>query len=330
MILAPTHQLRWGLGLAAVAILIVAILAFVPDPFFRQQTLSTRFDDVEAVMPGGSVYFRGAEIGQVRSVALDPATRLFDVRLGVRRDWRPTACSFARISGSNPLAAPRIELVAIEPGATACPAAEAAAGCTPLTASGARRAITGCMRPPDLFETAAAAVNEAGAVAHMVNLMATRFGAGGGAGAASGFDLARVTQQSTAALAALSTIAQRLNTGFDPGHGDIALTIANVRRASGRAGEFDMASLNATLRQVQALVAQNQANVAGMLADTRATTAETRNLLETLSASLGQTSGNLATATGSLSALSERLSADPTFAIRGAKFADPPPPGSKP
>jgi hypothetical protein len=329
--MAPTadRQLHWGMATAALALSVILLLAFVPDPFFRDRSLVTRFDDVDSVEPGVAVYFRGAEIGSVRSVELDPATRLFDVDLAVRRDWRPSACSFARITGSNPLVPPRVELVALEIGANACPVARAAARCDALAPRAGTPAIDGCRRGPDLFAAATAAVGEAAAMARTANQMATQLAGLMASGGSGGGTLA-IARDSMATVAALRGISERLDASFVPGHGDVALTLANVRRASGRAGSFDVASLNATMREVQTMVAQNQANVAGLLAEGRTTTAETRTLLETMSTSLATTGANLARASDSMGALTERLAADPTYALHGSKFVDPPAPGSEP
>ncbi len=329
--MAPTadRQLHWGIATAITALVIILLLAFVPDPLFRQTLLATRFDDVESVAPGVAVYFRGAEIGAVRSVTLDPATRLFDVGLAVRRDWRPSACSFARITATNPLAPPRVELVALETDARACPAARVAASCDPLAPRRGVPAIEGCRRGPDLFAAAAAAVGEAAAVARTANQMATQLAGMMTAGGSGGGTLA-MARDSMATVAALRGISERLDAGLLPGHGDIALTLSNVRRASGQAGNFDVASLNATMREVQAMVAQNQANVTGLLAEGRTTTAETRTLLETISTSLATTSANLSRASDSMGRLTERMAADPSYALHGSKFVDPPAPGAKP
>ena len=89
------NSLWWGYATAAFALILVAVLALVPDPFFTQRVVAASFDDVEGVAAGAPVFFRGAQIGSVRSVSLDGPTRLFDVRLGVRREWHPSACSFA-------------------------------------------------------------------------------------------------------------------------------------------------------------------------------------------------------------------------------------------
>ena len=76
------------------------------------------------------------------------------------------------------------------------------------------------------------------------------------------------------------------------------------------------------------MIARNQETVAAMLADTRGATQQTRTMLEGLSASMVQASANLATVSDDLGTLTERLSGDPTFAIRGSRFADPPAPGA--
>ena len=134
----------------------------------------------------------------------------------------------------------------------------------------------------------------------------------------------------TAAVAALSGISRKLDASMTPGRGDVALTLANVRQLTGRAGQFDMASLNGTMRGVQTVVGNNQDNISGLLVESRATAAQTRAMLEQLTASLATTSANLARASDSMTALSERLAADPSSVVRGRKFEDPPAPGSKP
>ena len=113
-------QIRWGVGAAILAVALVAILALVPDPFFRQRVIATTLDDVEGVSPGVQVYFRGAPIGQVRSVELDGPSRTFAVHMGVAKDWRPSPCAFATVAAANPLTAPRIELVALETATAQC------------------------------------------------------------------------------------------------------------------------------------------------------------------------------------------------------------------
>lgn len=332
---AKQQQLRWGIVIALIAAVVIAVLAFVPDPLFRQRVMTTTFDDVTAILPGTPVFFRGAEIGAVRSVELDPPSRLFAVRLGVRRDWRPSACSFAEVVATNPLTTPRVELVAVEQPATRCPAARAAALCDRLASiappGGAPggAAIDGCRRAPDLLQSAAAAISETTAVARTANQMATRLAAMLSGPGSSTFDMAGIAHDSTAALAALSGVAQRLDSSMAP-RGDLALTLANVRRVTGSASRIDVANINGTLSEVRALVAQNQKSIAGILAEGSQTTGQARAMLEDLSASLNQTSANLARASDSAAALGERLAASPTYALHGRKFADPPAPGAAP
>ena len=87
---SPEVQIRWGLGTAALALAVLVALAFAPDPLFRQRVYVTSFDDVEQLVPGAPVYFQGAVVGAVRNFTLDPQTRIFRVRLGVERAWRPS------------------------------------------------------------------------------------------------------------------------------------------------------------------------------------------------------------------------------------------------
>lgn len=327
----PRTQIRWGIGAAILAVLVVAILALVPDPFFRQRVVATTFDDVEGVSPGVQVYFRGAPVGAVRSIALDGASRTFAVRLGIAREWRPSACSYATVSSANPFTAPRIELVALESGGAGCSAARVAHGCVTVPASGAEGGdrIAGCRRPDDLFDTATAAVAQAAQVATTANAMAQRLanmldGGGGTTGGASAVDMAQVARDATGTLAALNSLSGRIDQSFSPGRGDIAMTLANVRKAT---GDVDVASLNGILQETKMLVAQNQASIAGLLAEGHNSAGEVRKMLEGASASLVATSANLERTSASVGALTERLAGDPTYAIRGSKYADPPAPG---
>lgn len=333
----PNRQIRWGVGAALAAVALVAVLALVPDPLFRQRVIATTFDDVEGVAPGVQVYFRGAPVGAVRSIELDGASRTFAVRMGVERQWRPSPCAFATVSSANPFTAPRIELVALETGAPQCAGARRAYGCEPVSApvGAGQDILVGCRRAANLFETAAAAVGEAAAVARTANAMAQQLqamlqGDGSAGGAGSAVDMAQVARNATETLAALNSLSGQLDRSFTPGRGDIAVTLANVRKATGRASEVDIASLNGLLRETQALVAQNQQSIAGILAEGKSSASEMRMILEGASASLVATSANLERTSESIGNLSERLAADPTFAIRGQRYADPPPPGGKP
>lgn len=328
----PKSQIRWGIGTAVAAIAVVAILALVPDPFFRQQVYATTFDDVEGIGPGVKVYFQGAAVGEVRSVDLDPDSRTFAVRLGVQRAWKPSGCSYATIASANPFTAPRIELAALDTPAGRCATALAAAQCVPVARAGEGDAITGCRRPADLFQTAALAVGEAANVARTANQMAQRLqgmlqGSGGGTG--SPVDMAQVARDATGTLSALNSLSVQLDRSFTPGRGDLALTLANVRKATGRASEVDIAALNGILQETKALVAQNQGSIAGLLAEGKSSATEARVLLEGASASLVATSANLERTSSSLGALTERMAGDPTYAIRGQRYADPPAPGGK-
>lgn len=322
-------QIRWGVGAALLAVAVVAILALVPDPFFRQRVIATTLDDVDGVSPGVQVYFRGAPVGAVRSVDLNRQSRTFAVEMGIDRKWQPSACAFATVASANPLTAPRIELVALETAAAQCPAARRAYGCDPVPAGQDAAKLTGCRRPADLFETAALAIGEAANVARTANAMAQKLSGllqGDGAGTV---DMAQVARNATETLAALNSLSTQLDRSFTPGRGDIAVTLSHVRQASGRASEIDVAALNGILRETQALVSQNQASIAGILAEGKSSAGEVRTILEGASASLVATSANLERTSSSLGALSERLAGDPTFAIRGQRYADPPPPGGQ-
>ncbi len=326
-------QIRWGVAAALLALAVLVGLAVIPDPFFRQRVYATTFDDVEGVSPGVPVYFRGAVVGAVRSVDLRPEQRTFAVRLGVRRDWRPSACTHAAIAESNPLTTPQIALVALETGAPGCPAARTLARCDPLAPpTPGPRGVTGCKRGPDLFETAALAVAQAAEVATTANAMAIKVqgmmaGLGGGTGPGGlPIDVNRLAADVQLTLATLNQMSGRLNDTLTPGQGDVALTLANVRRTSDKAATLDVARLNQTLVELQDIVRANQANVSTLLTEGAAVSGESRALLETLNASMAATTTNLQRSSESLAALTERLEDDPTYAIRGQKFTDPPPP----
>jgi len=326
-------RIRWGFGTALAAILVVAVLALVPDPFFRYRVFATALDDVAGVGTGTPVFFRGAKVGEVRSVALDPATRTFAVRLNVLKAWRPSACSYISVASSNPFTAPRIDLVAVETQAALCRTALTAAGCEPLAAVPAQGVpLTGCRRSPDLIQTAAAAIGEAANVARTANQMAQRLqammqGTGGGGSAV---DMATIARNATGTLAALNSLSVQLDRNLAPGKGDIALTLANVRKMSGRASTIDITALNGILRETRLMVAQNQASIQGLLSQGNAGAGEARAMLQAASASLVSTSTNLERVSDNLGALTERVAADPTFVIRGQRYADPPAPGTKP
>ena len=337
----PRSQIRWGIGACITALLIVALLVFVPDPLFRYRTLTTTLDDVAGVQPGTKIFFRGASVGEVRAVELDPETRAFAVRLSVLKAWRPSACSYVTVAASNPFTAPRIDLAALAvtgpagtPPAGQCLQAMASHGCDPVSpvAGDQPGMITGCRRSPDLIQTATLAVTEAAEVANTANQMAQRLQVmlqGDGSSGGKSVDMATVARNATETLAALNSLSVQLDRSFTPGKGDIALTLGNVRQLTGRAAKLDIASANGLLRETNTLVAKNQASIAALLANGAGTTAQARDMLEGASASLVQTSANLARASANLNGLTERVAADPTFVIRGQRYADPPAPGAR-
>jgi hypothetical protein len=299
-------QIRWGLAAALLALAVVVVLAVVPDPFFRQTVYATTFDDVDAVIPGAPVYFRGAAVGSVRSIDLAPETRVFSVRLGVRRDWRPRPCTHAEIVESNPFTTPQIKLVALEVPPGACASARRAAACTVLAAPvEGVRGVAGCRRGPDLFETAAVAIAQAAEVATAANTMAVQVQgmmAKAGGGGPMPLDVNKLAADVTMMLATLNEMTGRLNSTLAPGRGDVALTLANVRRASGsaatlsdKAATIDVVRLNETLVELQDLVRQNQSNVGTLLSEGASLSVESRALLENVSASMNATTGQPAT-----------------------------------
>lgn len=327
-------QIRWGLGACLIALLAVLVLALVPDPLFRQHVYVTQLDDVAGIKPGADIGFRGATVGSVRSVELDPDSGQFDVVMGISRRWRPSPCSQIQVSAANPLTAPGINLVT-QPAKSGsdCALARQAIGCDPLAppAAGHARVLVGCKRQPDLLQAAAHAVEETARVAQTANEMAGQLklmlqGDGAG-GAASGVGMAAIARNATATLAAINSLSSRLDRNFEPGRGDIAITLGNVRRLSGRAANLDVAQANAILLETRNLIAQNQASVAELLKRSAGSAGELQATLEGASASLIEASANLDRISGNLGQLSERLAADPTYAIRGQTYFDPPPPG---
>lgn len=325
----PGAQIRWGIGACVLTLLVVAVPAFVPDPFFRTRAVATTLDNVEGIDPGTPVSFRGIVLGKVRSVDLDPASRTFRVRLSVRRDWQPSACTYVVAGAANPFTAPGIEIVALENADTgsppACRTRMAANNCdvVPQVERGAM-AFPACRRAPDLIASTTMAVNEAANVARSANQMAQRLqamlgGAGGG-----GASMAQVADNATQTLAALNSLSSRLDTSFSPGRGDIALTLGNVRRMTGNMAQVDVRSVNGILQNANGVVGDNRANV-GVLVDQAArSAAQTNQMLEGASASLVEATANLSQMTANLNTLTERLAADPTYAVRGQKYADPP------
>lgn len=328
-------QIRWAAATCVAVLVIVALLAFVSDPLFRYRKLTTTLDDVEGIQPGTKVFFRGAAVGDVSSVDLDPATRSFAVKLGVLKKWHPAACSFVQIGASNPFTSPRMDLVAVEkaatPASSQCQQAMAAASCMPIPQiPGGGSQIIGCRRSPDLIQTATVAVNAAASVAQTANQMAQRLqsmlqGSGGAGGSA--LDMASVARNATGTLAALSSLSAQLDRTLKPGSGDVALTLANVRQLTGRAAGLDIASANGILRETHDLVAKNQASIAKLLADGSGATTQARAALEDASSSMIQTSANIDRITSSLNILSEKMAADPTYVLRGQRYSDPPAPG---
>ena len=214
-------QVRWGVAVCVVALLVVGVIAFVPDPLFRYHTITTTLDNVAGIDAGTPVSFRGAVVGDVRSVELDPASRNFRVRLNVRRDWRPSACSYVSAAAANPFTPPMIELVAIEPSLAPdpaqCHAAMDAQDCSPVPLlGGGPTAISGCRRSPDLITSATMAVREAANVARSANQMAQRLQTMMGS-KGDGANMTQVADSATKTLASLNSLGERLDHSFKPG-----------------------------------------------------------------------------------------------------------------
>lgn len=328
-------EILLGLGAAVFALALILVFAFVPDPFFQRRVYATSFDNVEGLAANMPVFYAGARIGDVRSIRLRPDSSGFSARLALERGWRPTPCSFVQVISANPLTAPRIEIASPR---EACTAALVSAHCTPVPgeAEGRTPLLTGCRRRSDLFETAQAALNDVASIANTARVMVAKFTAQRPGDSGGGVDVNAVMAKSMATLDSVQALTRRLDDTMTPGRGDVALTLANVRRVSGKAAELDVAKLNTTLESTRATVADlqklvhdNQEAVTSLIGNGRTLGDSSTVLLETLSTSLAATSASLQRTTGNLDTLSERLSADPTFALRGQRFVDPPTPGAK-
>jgi uncharacterized coiled-coil protein SlyX len=321
-------QFKWGLAVCAAALVTVAIIAFVPDPFFRYRALSTTFDNVEGIDSGTPVTFRGVVVGEVRSVKLDPASRNFRVALDVRRDWRPSACTFVSATPANPFTPPSVDLVAIEPGVAAnpaqCAAAMQAQDClaVPLLQTAAT-ALTGCRRAPDLIASATMAVREAANVARSANQMAVRLQTMLG-GEGNGPNMARIADNATQTLGALNSLSDHLDRSFAPGKGDLAVSLGNVRRLTGNMARLDLTQIDGVLQNTRGVMADNRANVAVLVDQAARASVQANQMLEGASAALVESTANMKRMTANLDTLSERLAADPTFALRGQHYKNPP------
>jgi ABC-type transporter Mla subunit MlaD len=325
-------QIKWGVAVCVVALLVVAIIAFVPDPLFRYRTVTTTLDNVAGIDAGTPVSFRGAVLGEVRSVELDPVSRNFRVRLNVRRDWRASACSYVSAAAANPFTPPTIEIVAIEPALAAspaqCHAAMDAQDCSPVPLlAGGTATISGCRRSPDLITAATMAVRETANVARSANQMAQRLQTMMGS-KGDGANMTQVADSATRTLASLNSLSDRLDRSFKPGQGDLAVSLGNVRQFTGRIATVDVAQIDGILHNTNGVVADNRANLAVLVDQAAKSSTHANQLLEGAAASMVEASANLKRMTANLDRLSERLAADPTFAVRGQHYKDPP--GLKP
>ena len=321
-------QIRWGVGVCVAALVVVVVVAFVPDPLFRYRTLTTTLDNVAGLDAGTPVAFRGVVVGAVRSVALDPVSRNFRVALNVRRDWQASACSYVSAAAANPFTPPAIELVAIEPAVAAgpaqCQAAMAAQDCAPVPGLDAGAgAITGCRRAPDLITSATMAVKQAASVAATANQMAQRLQAMLGSGSG-GANMAQIADNATQTLAALNSLSDHLDRSFVPGRGDLAVSLGNVRTLTGKMAKVNVAQVDGILQNANGVVADNRTNLAVLVDQAAKSSTHANQLLEGASAQLVEATANLKRMSANMDALSERLAADPTFVLRGQQFKDPP------
>lgn len=328
-------QIRVGIIACLVALGLVLVLTFLPDPFFRNREYVTLLDDVAGVQPGTAINFRGARVGEVRSVELDPATRQFLVVLSVTKRWRPTACSQAKVSAANPLTAPTMTIEAIEGSpagsAKACLTERLATGCDPLAPpmTFGKAALTGCRRSPDLIQTATRAIEQASLAARTAStlVMSLQAEVTGGAEAGKGKGkVGEMMDDATQTAAALNSLANQLDRSFRPGKGDVAVTLTNLRQFSGRAAGIDINGVNATVSEARKLVAENQASVAVLLRESASTAAQARATLEAASVSLVAASVNLERASANIDRASEQVATDPSSILRGSDLRDPPEP----
>ena len=324
-------QIRVGIIVCLVALGMVLVLTFLPDPFFRNRDYVTLLDDVAGVQPGTTINFRGARVGEVRSVKLDPATRQFLVVLSVTKLWRPTACSQVAVSAANPLTAPTMTIEAIEGNAArsakACLAERLATGCHPLAppASFGKAALTGCRRSPDLVQTATRAIEQASLAARTASTLVMSLQAEV-TGAAGKGKVGEMMDDATQTAAALNSLATQLDRSFRPGQGDVAVTLTNLRQFSGRAAGIDIDGVNSTVSEARKLVAENQASVAALLKESASTAGQARATLEAASASLVAASINLERASANIDRVSEQVATDPSSILRGRDLRDPPEP----
>jgi len=170
-------------------------------------------------------------------------------------------------------------------------------------------------------------VAEVATVARSANALTTRLQSVLPADGGSSIDIKALAASATSTLTAANELTMRLDRSLAPGKGDVALTLANARRASDHVADIDVASLNQSLAQMKALLTENQASVTALLNQSKDVAGDSRTLLENLSASLVESSGNLQRASDNLDILSARVAADPSYVLRGQKFAVPPPPG---
>lgn len=324
-------QIRTGIIVCLAALGLVIAFAFLPDPFFRNREYGTLLDDVAGVQPGTTINFRGARVGEVRSVELDPDTRQFLVILSISKRWRPTGCSYAAVSAANPLTAPTVTIEALEGSAATsanqCLADRLAKGCDPLAppASYGKAALTGCRRSADLIQTATRAIEQASLAARTASTLVMSLQAEVSGGTGKG-KVGAMMYDATQTAAAFNSLATELDRSFRPGKGDVAVTLANLRQFSGRAAGFDINGVNATVAEARKLVAENQATIAALLRDSAGTAGQARATLEAASASLVAASANLERASANIDRVSEQVAADPSSIVRGRDLRDPPEP----
>ncbi len=106
------------IGLTVVAALIIAFIGFrimKDEPLFRQSKfLYTKFDRVDALLPGNTVQIKGYKIGSVKRMQFSPETDSTRVTLGITADFQIPKGSKAVLKEPGPLGSVTIEIIKSE------------------------------------------------------------------------------------------------------------------------------------------------------------------------------------------------------------------------
>ncbi len=102
------------IGLTVLAALIIAFIGFrimKDEPLFRQSKfLYTKFDRVDALLPGNTVQIKGYKIGSVKRMEFSPETDSTRVTLGITADFKIPKGSIAVLKEPGPLGSVTIEI----------------------------------------------------------------------------------------------------------------------------------------------------------------------------------------------------------------------------